>query len=101
MNYEARIMNYGQKIKAFTDLNAWKLGHQLVLDVYEITQSFPHEELFGLCSQLRRAVVSFTSNIAGGFSRNSFKEKLQFYSIALVHFPKFKTNYLSLKIWVT
>ena len=83
MNYEARIMNYGQKIKAFTDLNAWKLGHQLVLDVYEITQSFPHEELFGLCSQLRRAVVSFTSNIAGGFSRNSFKEKLQFYSIAL------------------
>lgn len=70
-------------IKNFTDLNAWKEGHKLVLEIYRITQKFPKEEQFGLINQLRRAVVSFTSNIAEGFSRNSYKEKSQFYSMAL------------------
>lgn len=72
-----------QKIKSFTDLNAWKEGHKLVLAVYDITNRFPKEEIFGLTNQLRRASVSITSNIAEGFSRSSYKEKSQFYSIAL------------------
>lgn len=71
------------KIKSFTDLNAWKEAHKLVLLIYEITKKFPQEELFGLTNQIRRAVVSITSNIAEGFSRNSYKEKVQFYSVAL------------------
>ena len=71
------------KIKSFTDLKVWQGGHQLVLKVYRLTKEFPKEEQFGLTSQLRRAVVSFTSNIAEGFSRNTYKEKAQFYSIAL------------------
>ena len=75
-------MNQG-KIKSFTDLNVWKEGHKIVLEVYRITRNFPREEQFGLTIQLRRAAVSFTSNIAEGFSRNSYKEKLQFYFIAL------------------
>ena len=77
MNQESR------KIKSFTDLNAWKEGHKLVLEVYKVTQKFPKEEIFGLTNQLRRAGVSFTSNIAEGFSRNSYKEKVQFYSMSL------------------
>jgi len=81
---ELRIMNQeSRKIKSFTDLNAWKEGHKLVLDIYRITKNFPKEEQFGLTNQLRRAAVSFTSNVAEGFSRNSYKEKLQFYSMAL------------------
>lgn len=72
-----------KKIKSFTDLYAWQEGHSLVLDVYRITKKFPKEELFGLTNQLRRAAVSFTSNLAEGFSRHSYKEKTQFYSIAL------------------
>lgn len=77
-------MNQGNnKTKSFTDLNAWKEGHKLVLKIYKITKDFPSEELFGLTNQLRRAVVSVTSNIAEGFSRHSYKEKLQFYSMAL------------------
>src|SRR3989339_456104 len=75
-------MNKTGKIRSFTDLNAWKSGHTLVVEIYEITKSFPKEELFGLTSQMRRCAVSITSNIAEGFSRQSYKEKIQFYSIS-------------------
>ena len=71
------------KIKSFTDLKAWQEGHKLVLIIYDMTTKFPKEEQFGLTNQIRRAVVSITSNIAEGFSRQSLKEKSQFYSIAL------------------
>lgn len=76
-------MNNGNKIKSFTDLNAWKEGHKLVLMIYEITKKFPKDEMFGLTNQLRRAAVSITSNIAEGFSRQSYKEKAHFYSTSL------------------
>lgn len=80
-------MNYGDKttatIKKFTDLNAWQEGHKLVLEIYRVTKKFPRDELFGLINQMRRCAVSMTSNIAEGFSRQSFKEKVRFYSISL------------------
>lgn len=70
------------KIKSFIDLYAWQEGHKLVLMIYRLVKKFPKDELFGLISQIRRCVVSITSNISEGFSRGSYKEKLQFYSIA-------------------
>jgi len=79
-------MNNGKAtttIKNFTDLNAWKEGHELVLKIYKVTKEFPRDELFGLINQMRRCAVSITSNIAEGFSRQSFKEKIRFYSISL------------------
>lgn len=82
MNYEVGIMNK-KKIRSFTDLDAWKEGHELVLMVYKITETFPKKETFGLVTQMRRCAVSITSNVAEGFSRRSHKEKVQFYSVAL------------------
>ncbi len=71
------------KIKSFTDLTAWKEGHKLVLLVYEAVKGFPANERFGLASQIARAAISVTSNIAEGFSRSSKKEKVLFYRVAL------------------
>ena len=71
------------KIESFTDLNVWKEGHKLVMMIYAVTKLFPKEELFGLVSQMRRSAVSITSNVAEGFSRQSYKEKVQFYYTSL------------------
>ena len=71
------------KIRSFTDLVAWQNGHKLALYIYQLTKKFPKDELFGIINQLRRAAVSITSNIAEGFSRQSVKEKMQFFFTAL------------------
>ena len=71
------------KIVSFTDLEAWREAHKLVLMIYQTTKSFPKEEQFGLTSQIRRAAISVSSNIAEGFSRRSSLEKKQFYYQAL------------------
>jgi four helix bundle protein len=70
------------KIKSFTDLYAWKEAHKLVIMIYKTTELFPQKETFGLTNQLRRAAVSISSNIAEGFSRNTNKDKFQFYTMA-------------------
>lgn len=71
------------KIVAFQDLIAWQKGHDLVLRIYELSKLFPKDEQFLLTNQIRRAVVSITSNIAEGFSRRTLKDKTSFYYISL------------------
>lgn len=67
------------KIKNFYELDVWKKGHELTLEIYKITKEFPKEELYGIISQLRRAASSITANIAEGFARYHFKDKIRFY----------------------
>lgn len=71
-----------EKVQSFTDLVAWKEAHKLVLMVYALTKQFPVEERFGLTGQMRRAVVSVSSNIAEGFGRRTKKDKQHFYDIS-------------------
>ena len=67
-----------KKITNFTDLYAWKESHKLVLSIYKLVKHFPKRENFILVSQILRAVISVSSNIAEGFSRRTRKEKIQF-----------------------
>ena len=71
-----------RRIENFTQLIAWKESHIVVLEVYKILKTFPQSEQFGLISQMQRAAVSVTSNIAEGFGRESSKEKARFYYIS-------------------
>lgn len=63
-------------------LDVWRKAIDLVVSVYEITDSFPDREKFGLTSQIRRATVSIPANIAEGAARTSPKEFLYFLSNA-------------------
>lgn len=67
------------KIKSFTDLKVWQEGHKLVILIYSITKNFPKEETYSLVDQMRRSSSSVTSNIAEGFGRQGYKDKLRFY----------------------
>ncbi|MFA7682312.1 MAG: four helix bundle protein [Candidatus Peribacteraceae bacterium] len=71
-----------ETVKQFTDLDAWKLAHELSLNIYRWTQKYPDNEKYGLVSQMRRAAVSISSNIAEGFGRYSAADKKMFYIIA-------------------
>ena len=68
--------------KGFRRLEVVKEAHVLVKMIYEATKSFPRDELFGLTSQLRRAVVSVPTNIIEGQVRVSRKVFLNFLNIA-------------------
>ncbi len=59
---------------SYRDLKAWKKAIDLVFRIYEVTENFPKQELYGLTSQLRRAAVSIPSNIAEGKGRSTDKD---------------------------
>ncbi len=80
------------KIREFTDLNVWQEAHKLVLETYKVTRKFPKIEQYGLTSQIQRSVVSITSNIAEGFGRHSYKEKIQFYYLSHDSLTEFKNQ---------
>ena len=69
-------------IYGFEKLDVWQKSRLLVKDVYLTTKLFPEDERFGLISQVRRAMISVSCNIAEGTSRWSDKEKIRFIEIA-------------------
>ncbi|MDD5459101.1 MAG: four helix bundle protein [Phycisphaerae bacterium] len=69
-------------IRDFKELKVWQKSHDLVLEIYKATKSFPREELYSLTSQLKRAVVSVPGNIAEGAGRNGKSELKHFMTVA-------------------
>ena len=67
---------------SFENLEVWNDVKLLTKDIYIMTKSFPDEEKYGLVSQVRRAVISVSSNIAEGSSRMSKKDQAHFYHLA-------------------
>lgn len=66
----------------YKDLEAYKEAKILVRMIYSLLQRFPKEEMYALCDQLRRAVISVPSNLAEGSGRYSVKEQLHFIEIS-------------------
>ncbi len=66
----------------FEELLVWQKAHKMVLELYLITKSFPHQEIYCLTSQMRRAAISVPANIVEGFRKNGKADKLRFLNIA-------------------
>ncbi len=67
---------------SFEKLSVWQKSRQLSIKIYNYTKSFPTDEKYGLSSQMRRASLSISSNIAEGTGRHSYKDKARFTEIA-------------------
>jgi four helix bundle protein len=67
----------------YRSLRVWQQSRDLALEIYQLTTTFPSEERFGLVSQMRRAAVSVSSNIAEGSSRSSQRDLARFLEIAM------------------
>jgi len=71
-----------EKTVSFQQLLVWQKAHQFVLLVYKTTDLFPQKEMFGLTSQFRRAAISIAANIAEGYKKKDYKNKIHFFNIA-------------------
>jgi four helix bundle protein len=70
--------NRPQRVTDFTELETWQVARRLRTEVYTITRGFPPEEKYCLSSQMRRAAVSVTANVAEGYGRFPYQENIQF-----------------------
>src|SRR5262245_23840391 len=80
------------KLLYYQDLIVWQKSIQLVGKIYEVTQSFPKHEQFGLTSQIRRSAVSISANIAEGQARNGTKEFIYHLGVSLGSLAELETE---------
>ncbi len=69
-------------MKDFKDLTVWSKAHQLTVSIYQLTRTFPKDEMYGLTSQVRRSAASIAANIAEGCGRRSDGDLVRFLQIA-------------------
>jgi four helix bundle protein len=80
-------------MKTFRDLLIWQKSMDLVILVYENTDSFPDSEKYGLVSQIRRAALSLPTNIAEGYGRNTSGEFQRFLNITMGSLFEIQTQF--------
>lgn len=74
--------NMYDKVKNFEDLTCWQKSRRLRKNFYTLANDLPDFEKYKLSSQIRQAAVSATANIAEGFGRFNYQEKIQFLRIS-------------------
>ncbi len=70
-------------VQDFRNLKVWEKSHVLVLAVYQLTGSFPKQEIYGITNQIRRAASSVPANIAEGCGRNTDADMARFLQMAM------------------
>ena len=71
-----------EQVYSFEKMEVCQLSRTFVTSIYKLVSSFPQEERYSLCDQIKRAAISVSSNIAEGCSRSSLKEQKHFIEIA-------------------
>lgn len=83
-----------EPVKSFKDLLVWQQAMDLAVAVYEVSASWPKEEMYGLTSQARRSAVSIPSNIAEGYGRETRGHYIQFLRVAQGSVKELETQVL-------
>ncbi|HKI47541.1 MAG TPA: four helix bundle protein [Balneolales bacterium] len=78
----------------YKNLKVWNKALTLATDVYKVNNSYPSEERYGLCSQIRRSVVSISSNIAEGAGRGTDLAFKHFLNIAYGSAYELETQFI-------
>jgi four helix bundle protein len=80
------------RIQSYRDLIAWQKSMDLAVTCYQLTRTFPKEEMYGLSSQIRRAASSIPANIAEGYGREYRKEYIHFLRISQGSLKELETH---------
>ncbi len=83
-----------RKLQSYRELKVWKLGMEIAIDCYRLTQKFPAAERFGMTSQIQRSSSRIPANIAEGYGRGHRNEYLQFLRIANGSLNELETHIL-------
>ncbi|MEO1254828.1 MAG: four helix bundle protein [Bacteroidota bacterium] len=84
-------------MRNFRELEVWKIGFEIMLEVYQISKSLPNEEKYGLGDQIRRASVSIPSNIAEGCGRSGERDFKRYPEIAIGSSFELETQLLAIQ----
>jgi four helix bundle protein len=81
-------------INSYRDLRVWQNAMALAEVCYRLTRRFPHDEIYGMTSQIRRAAASIPANIAEGNGRENRGEYIQFLRLAQGSLKELETHLL-------